>query len=956
MAELPSGSVTFLFTDIEGSTRLVRQLRERYGEVLEDHQSLVRKAFAEHDGHETDTQGDAFFYAFGSAHEAVAAAVEGQRALAGFPWPDGASVRVRIGIHTGRAAPVNGRYTGLAVHRAARISAAGHGGQVLISQATQSMIEDDEEDLGVHLRDLGDQRLKDIDRPVRLYQVVAAGLPESFPPLREEKGPTELGERRPVPVYRRRLVVVIATAVALAIAAAALVLATQLGGDTPTSLASVAPDSLAVVDPTISKITAAVRIPGGPSLVAVGPRFVWVVSDSSRTISSISTDKRTVTQVVAPDATPSAIAADGDAVWVLDGSRRVLVRIDPASGAVTRGFELPRAPPSPATNRTTSFSVSVGEGALWVTDGSTRLLRIDPESGRVRALDVHEPLNDVAVGAGAVWAISGQAASVFQIDTQARAVKPRIRIVNQLGTVAPFPLAVAVGEGSVWVVNGNTETVTRIDPEVGGVAETIPLGIGRNPNDIAAGAGAVWVANGGNGTLVRVDPKTNKVATIAVGSSPRDVAVGDGKVWVTLQPEFRASISLPSSRVSSPGPSALPSSSCSGVEFPHSSQPRYLSASDLPFQDQSTLAGVLQMSDAIRFVLAQHHFRAGRYSIGYQSCDDSVPQTGSYDTGKCASNAVAYAANRRVIGVIGGFNSGCAATQIGVLGQARGGPLAMISPAATAVGLTHIGPGAAPGEPQKYYEHGTRNFVRVVATDDLQGAADALLAKRLGVTRLYLLHDGSTYGFGIASNVRHAATKLGMAVGGFEQWNSQATTYTPIARRIERTGAEAVFLGGSVAGSNGASLVRSLRSVLGGRVRILTPDGFTPISLFERLAGPAAEGATVSFPATPPERLLDEGQQFVTDFGKAIGRPVEAYSVAAAQAAEVLLNAIARSDGTRASVTKQLFKTKVSNGILGSFSIDRNGDTTAGAVTIYRIVGGSPRLIGVITPMRSLLH
>jgi branched-chain amino acid transport system substrate-binding protein len=364
---------------------------------------------------------------------------------------------------------------------------------------------------------------------------------------------------------------------------------------------------------------------------------------------------------------------------------------------------------------------------------------------------------------------------------------------------------------------------------------------------------------------------------------------------------------------------------------------------------------MVQLSDAIRFVLAQHHFRAGRYSIGYQSCDDSVP-TGSYDEGKCASNAVAYAANRRVIGVIGGFNSGCAAAQIRVLGQARGGPLAMISPAATAVGLTHVGPGAAPGEPQTYYVHGARNFVRVVATDDLQGAADALLAKRLGVTRLYLLHDGSTYGFGIASNVGHAATKLGMAVGGFERWNSPATTYTAIARRIERTGAEAVFLGGSVTGSNGAALVRSLRSVLGRRVRILTPDGFTPISVFARLAGPAAEGVTVSFPATPPERLLDEGQQFVTDFGKAIGRPVEVYSVAAAQAAEVLLKAIARSDGTRMSVTKQLFKTKVSNGILGSFSFDRNGDTTAGAVTIYRIVGGSPRLIGVITPSRSLLR
>ena len=956
MTELPSGAVTFLFTDIEGSTRLVRQLRERYDEVLEEHQRLVREAFAEHRGHEIDTQGDAFFYAFASAHEAVAAAVEGQRALAGFPWPDGVSLRVRIGIHTGRASPVNGRYTGLAVHRAARISAAGHGGQVLISQATQSMIEDDEELLGVHLRDLGEQRLKDIDRPVRLYQVDAAGLPESFPPLREEKKPTERDGRRPDPVYRRRMIVGIATAVALAVAVATVVLSTQLGADTPTSLASVTPDSVAVVDPSTRKITAAVTIPGGPSLLAVGRRFVWVVSDSSRTISSISIDKRTVTKVVLPAATPNAVATDGDAVWVVDGSRREILKIDPSRGVPVRQFELPPAPLSSAASRATNLNVSVGEGALWVTDGSTRLLRIDRKDGRVRALDVHEPLNDVAVGAGAVWAISGQAASLFEIDTQARTVKPRTRIVNRLGTVAPFPLAVAVGEGSVWVVNGNTETVTRIDPRSGGVAETISLGIGRNPNDIAAGAGAVWVANGGNGTLVRIDPDTDDVATIPLGSSPTDVAVGDGAVWVSLQPGFRTSIAPSSSPVASIGSDALISSSCSGVEFRGSGRPRYLIASDLPLQGQGSLAEIFQMSDAIRFILLQRHFRAGRYSIGYQSCDNSVSQAGSYDENRCESNAIAFAAKRSVIGVLGGFNSGCAAVQIGVLAQARAGPLAMISPAATAVGLTRAGPGAAPGEPRKYYSHGARSFVRVVVADDLQGAANAVLAKRLGVTRLYLLHDGSTYGYGMASNVRHAARKLGITAGGFEQWDPQAGTYTAIARRIQRTGADAVFLGGSVIDANGSSMVRDLRSVLGRRVRILTPDGFTPIAEFARLAGSAAEGVTVSFPATPPQRLLDEGQRFVTDFGKAIGRPVEVYSVAAAQAAEVLLGAIAKSDGSRASVTKQLFKTKVSNGILGSFSIDRNGDTTAGAVTIYRVVGGSPRLIGVITPSRSLLR
>src|SRR5262245_9475822 len=149
MAELPRGAVTFLFTDIEGSTRLVKQLRDRYHDALATHQMLLREAFANHGGQEIDTQGDAFFVAFASARDAVLAAVEGQRALDAYRWPDGAAVRVRMGIHTGQATPVDGRYTGMAVHRAARICAAGHGGQVLVSQATQTLLEDEEEDISV---------------------------------------------------------------------------------------------------------------------------------------------------------------------------------------------------------------------------------------------------------------------------------------------------------------------------------------------------------------------------------------------------------------------------------------------------------------------------------------------------------------------------------------------------------------------------------------------------------------------------------------------------------------------------------------------------------------------------------------------------------------------------------------------------------------------------------------
>ena len=182
MAELPTGTVTFLFTDIEGSTLLERQLRERYGDVLGAHRRLVREAFERHGGAEIDTQGDSFFFVFARAGDAVAAAVAAQRALTGHAWPEGAQVRVRMGLHTGEASLAEGRYIGLAVHRAARISAAGHGAQVLLSTTTRDVVEDDLPH-DQRIVDLGEHRLKDLPRPERLFQLVADDLPSTFPPL-----------------------------------------------------------------------------------------------------------------------------------------------------------------------------------------------------------------------------------------------------------------------------------------------------------------------------------------------------------------------------------------------------------------------------------------------------------------------------------------------------------------------------------------------------------------------------------------------------------------------------------------------------------------------------------------------------------------------------------------------------------------------------------------------------
>jgi class 3 adenylate cyclase len=180
-AELPGGTVTFLFTDIEGSTHLLKLLRERYADALAEHQRILRGAFAEHGGHEIDNQGDSFFVAFRRAKDAVAAAVACQRRLREHEWPDGAELRVRMGIHTGEPTAAGERYVGLGVHRAARISAAGHGGQVLVSQTTRELLRDDPLP-EIELRGLGEHQLKNLDEPEWLYQVAAPGLLDEFRP------------------------------------------------------------------------------------------------------------------------------------------------------------------------------------------------------------------------------------------------------------------------------------------------------------------------------------------------------------------------------------------------------------------------------------------------------------------------------------------------------------------------------------------------------------------------------------------------------------------------------------------------------------------------------------------------------------------------------------------------------------------------------------------------------
>ena len=180
MTTLPAGTVTFVFSDIEGSTQLLKRLGDRYAAVIDGHRSIMRETFGEHGGVEIDTQGDSFFFAFGRARDAVAAAVAAQRRHADHGWPDEATVRVRMGLHTGEPAIGSEGYLGVDVVRAARLAASGRGGNVLLSETTRALLGGSLPD-GVSVHALGERRLKDIDEPERIYELDIAGLEQPSP-------------------------------------------------------------------------------------------------------------------------------------------------------------------------------------------------------------------------------------------------------------------------------------------------------------------------------------------------------------------------------------------------------------------------------------------------------------------------------------------------------------------------------------------------------------------------------------------------------------------------------------------------------------------------------------------------------------------------------------------------------------------------------------------------------
>jgi len=362
--------------------------------------------------------------------------------------------------------------------------------------------------------------------------------------------------------------------------------------------------------------------------------------------------------------------------------------------------------------------------------------------------------------------------------------------------------------------------------------------------------------------------------------------------------------------------------------------------SDLPLQGSSA-AQTESMNNAIKLYLDSVGGKVGDFTVSFEAFDDSTAAKGAWDEATCAANARKYAEDESILGVIGTYNSGCAEIEVPIANDAS---LAYVSPANTAVGLTHVGVGSLPGEPDKYYPSGVRNYARVVASDDFQGQVDASYMKdKLGVTKVYILDDKEAYGKGVADAFEQAAKDEGMTVAGHTGWDANAQNYKALMTQVKASGADGVYIGG-IACLNGGQLVKDKVSTVGDNdaVKLMVSDGFVLDSLFDEAGADVLAGTYGSAPVLNPEDLTGAGKTFLDSYTAKYGSP-EVYTAYAAASAQVLLDAIGRSDGSREDVVAKLFETNITDGIVGPMSFNANGYPTAGLISVFLAeAGGAP--------------
>jgi branched-chain amino acid transport system substrate-binding protein len=362
--------------------------------------------------------------------------------------------------------------------------------------------------------------------------------------------------------------------------------------------------------------------------------------------------------------------------------------------------------------------------------------------------------------------------------------------------------------------------------------------------------------------------------------------------------------------------------------------------SSLPLQGASR-PQTTALVNGIKLALEQAGGKAGDVTVKYQSLDDSTAQAGSWTPEATQANASKAAQDDSTAVYIGEFNSGASAISIPVLNEAG---VPQISPANTAVGLTSDEPGANPGEPDKYYPAGTRTYTRIVPKDTIQGAALATLMKQDGCTKVFMTNDKEVYGAGLAKNIQLAAEAQSLSVVANEAIDKNAPNYRSLASKAKGDGADC-FVYSGITANNAVQLYKDFSAALPD-AKLYGPDGVAESGFSDPKKGgiPAdvAAKTKVTVATLSPDEYPPEGRDFFQQFSDKYGEPnPDPYAIYGYEAMRLALDAIQRSGtGSKEDIIKALFDTKDRKSVLGTYSIDENGDTTLTDYGVYTIKDG----------------
>jgi branched-chain amino acid transport system substrate-binding protein len=362
--------------------------------------------------------------------------------------------------------------------------------------------------------------------------------------------------------------------------------------------------------------------------------------------------------------------------------------------------------------------------------------------------------------------------------------------------------------------------------------------------------------------------------------------------------------------------------------------------SSLPLQGASR-PQTTALVNGVKLALDQAGGKAGDFTIKYESLDDSTAQAGSWTPEATQSNARKAAQDSSTAVYLGEFNSGASAVSIPILNE---GGIPQISPANTAVGLTSDEPGANPGEPEKYYPAQTRTYVRIVPKDTIQGAAVATLMKQDGCTKVFMTNDKEVYGAGLAKNIQSSAEAAGLDIVANDAIDKNAPNYRSLAGKAKGAGADC-FVYSGITANNAVQLYKDFSAALPD-AKLYGPDGVAESGFADPKEGgiPAdvAAKTKVTVATLSPDEYPPEGQEFFTEFSEKYGEDnPDPYAIYGYEAMRLALDAIERSgDASKESIVKALFDTKDRESVLGTYSIDENGDTTLTDYGVYSIDGG----------------